>query len=272
MNSGSNSGLEEYFRGNRIFGDELDAEEIDAWYNDEKDAYVNLGAKDLSSYHYAYHALNIVLGYAFLEKQMYRHVLGIGSAYGHELEPIAGRIARISIVEPSRHFRVTDVKGTPVTCCSADAGGKLVLDDESVDLITCFGVLHHIPNVTEVTQEMHRCLQKGGELLVREPIVSMGDWRKPRSGLTSRERGLPLEVFTDILANAGFEVSRRSLFGFMPVVKLVRLVSDLPYNNRYFTRVDKTLAGWFSWNYRYHRVSIFSRFSPASCFWVARKC
>lgn len=54
--------------------------------------------------------------------------------------------------------------------------GKINSQDKLFDLITCFSVLHHIPNVTFVFSELIRVLQPGGYLLLREPIHFMGDW------------------------------------------------------------------------------------------------
>ncbi len=36
--------LAEYFNGNKLFGDDLSPDEIRAWYDDEKEAYADLGA------------------------------------------------------------------------------------------------------------------------------------------------------------------------------------------------------------------------------------
>ena len=68
------------------------------------------------------------------------------------------------------------------------------------DLIVCFGALHHIPNVSRIIGEFYRCSEKGGYVLMREPIISMGDWTKKRKGLTRRERGIPLKILRDIIA------------------------------------------------------------------------
>jgi hypothetical protein len=38
-------------------------------------------------------------------------------------------------------------------------------------------------------------LKPNGYLLLREPIISMGDWSFPRKGLTKNERGIPVSFF-----------------------------------------------------------------------------
>src|SRR5436309_15075232 len=58
--------LTEYFAGTKLYGDDFSAKDIEAWIKDETDAYAELGAKDRSSYHYDYTALNEHHGYRFL--------------------------------------------------------------------------------------------------------------------------------------------------------------------------------------------------------------
>src|SRR5436309_11648804 len=58
--------LTEYFAGTKLYGDDFSAKDIEAWFKDETDAYAELGAKDRSTYHYAYTALNEHHGYRFL--------------------------------------------------------------------------------------------------------------------------------------------------------------------------------------------------------------
>ena len=61
-----------------------------------------------------------------------------------------------------------------------DSNASMEFPNNYFDLITSFGVLHHIPDVSKVFSELSRVLAPGGYLLIREPIVSMGDWSYPR--------------------------------------------------------------------------------------------
>ena len=45
---------------------------------------------------------------------------------------------------------------------------KLMYENESFDLITCFLSLHHIPNVTNMLNEIHRILKPNGLILILE--------------------------------------------------------------------------------------------------------
>jgi ubiquinone/menaquinone biosynthesis C-methylase UbiE len=94
---------------------------------------------------------------------------------------------------------------------------KMNFPNNSFDLITCFGVLHHIPNVSYVIKEIYRVTNKIGFVLIREPVVSRGDWRKPRAFLTNKERGIPWDIRKEIIYESGFKIVKETLFGF-PVI------------------------------------------------------
>jgi SAM-dependent methyltransferase len=149
--------------------------------------------------------------------------------------------------------------------------GRLPLPDRTFDLITCFGVLHHIPNVSFVTAELARTLKPGGYIALREPIISLGDWRRPRPGLTKRERGIPLHLLHKFLEDSGLVVCRWSLCGFTVLPRVFKLIRPDFYNSGLIAYVDALVSRTFSWNANYHPQSIFDRIRPTSAFFVARK-
>ena len=260
-----------YFRGERLYGDDFDSAAIEGWYTDEEDGYSGLVAARTSSYSYVYHALNRYHGYSRLAAGPIEHALSFGGAYGDELVPVCKQIARITILEPSGVFKVSELCGRPVTYVKAVPDGSIPFPDSTFDLITCFGVLHHIPNVSFVIGELQRVLRSDGTLLLREPINSMGDWRRPRAGLTRHERGIPLELLGDMFACAGLHVRYESVFGFRPVPILAQRFGIKSYNSSIMTRLDAALAHLFRWNYRYHAISSWQKLRPTSAFFVLEK-
>src|SRR5438132_1463508 len=96
--------LNQYLSGKKLWGDDFNLREIAAWYEDEKDGYANLGAKEKVRYRYAYHALNKRHGYRYLPNRQFNNVLGFGSAYGDEFLPILPRIRSLTITDPSESF------------------------------------------------------------------------------------------------------------------------------------------------------------------------
>jgi SAM-dependent methyltransferase len=266
------SRLSDYLSGAKCYGNDFSESEILAWYDAEVEAYADLGAGDRQSYKYHYHALNRRLGFSHLGARTFEHVVGLGSAYGDELLPIIRRIKRITILDPSDAFIVDHIRGVPVAYDKPCPSGDLPFPSESVNLFTCFGVLHHIANVSHVIQEMGRCLAPGGVALLREPTVSMGDWTQPRPGLTLRERGIPLGIMRSAIAAAGLEVVKFTQFGFRPVVLAwSRLISLSLYNSRVGVMTDVLCSRVTAWNHRYHRQTVLDWLAPSSAFWVLSK-
>lgn len=259
----------EYFLGDRLYGDNFSIEEINNWFLDESEGYANLGSKDRSSYVYGYHELNKFHGFRFLKGRNFDNVLGIGSAYGDEFIPIANNLSKITIIDPSDAFcDTTEILSIPCVYRKPNASGDMSFEDGFFDLISCLGVMHHIPNVSHVLRECGRCLRKGGVMLLREPITSMGDWRKPRLGLTKRERGIPLHLMDEMISLAGLRVVHKSLCHFPVVPKVAKKFGVAAYNSQLLTAIDSLLSILFSWNLKYHRTRSFEKFGPAAVYYV----
>lgn len=263
--------LQPYLSGSKLYGDDFTPEEIAAWYADEKEGYANLGAGDRASYRYAYDALNRFHAYRHLPDVQFEHVLGFGSAYGDEFRPIIDRVKALTIVDASDAFVSDTVCGVPATYVKPQPIGDLPFAAATFDLITCLGVLHHIPNVSHVFGEIARTLRPGGYLLVREPIVSMGDWRKPRHGLTKRERGIPFPILHALIERNGLNTIRVGLCAFPVTPRLFRSWKGDVYNSSFATWFDSVASKLFSWNVNYHPRNALQRFRPTSAFFLVGK-
>lgn len=265
---------EEYFSGKRLYGNDFNSEQIDEWFADEKEGYANLGSKDQETYKYMYHELNIKCGYSNLDDPKFDNVLSIGSAYGDEFHPIAHRVRKLTVLDPSDSFSAAKNEHFQnVEWIKPNSNGVMPFKDNTFDLVVCFGVLHHIPNVGFVLNEIHRCLKNGGTFIVREPITSMGDWRKPRIGLTKRERGIPINLLLKMSKNAGFSIEKKVFCMFNPLPKLLNYLKlKVPtYNSKFLTNLDIFLSHIFSFNQTYHRKTPLKKIAPSSIFMVLRK-
>lgn len=261
-----------YFSGEKLYGDDFTIEQIEQWYTDEAEGYADLGAKEKERYRYVYHQLNYHHAFKFLRDRQFTNALGVGSAYGEEFKPICGRIEKLTILDPSDAFsEVTSIFGKPCKYIKPHPGGNMPFEGEVFDLITCLGVLHHIPNVSFVMSECHRCMKNGGIMLLREPIVSMGDWREPRTGLTKRERGIPAKLLDEIVEKAGFTIARRSYCVFRPIPAMTAKFGIAAYNSASLTIADKFLSKLLSRTCVYHRTRLIQKFSPASIYYVLEK-
>ena len=260
-----------FLRGDELYGDSFSGPELDRWFAEEAEGYADLGAKDAEAYAYSYHALNWYHGFRHLPERPFGAVLGFGSAYGHELEPIARHAASITIVDPSDAFVHADLNGTPLKYVKPAASGALPFPSNTFGLVTCLGVLHHIPNVSQVFSEIARVMAPGGFCLLREPITSMGDWRKPRRGLTKNERGIPIRLLRQMIHRAGLYVIREAPC----VTRVLQLgaqhVSVNPYNSRLVTRLDAWFSQVAGFRRPYHATRLWQKILPMAAYYVLRK-
>ncbi|MBZ5627718.1 MAG: class I SAM-dependent methyltransferase [Acidobacteriia bacterium] len=245
-----------YLSGERLYGDDLSPTEIAQWFRDEADGCCALLNHTRGSYDH--HALNWHHGFRHLPNRRFARVLGIGSAYGDELNPILDRCGDVTILEPVSNFR--DERFRYV---EPDPSGRMPFGDQSFDLITCFGVLHHIPNVSTVISEISRCIAPGGWLLLREPVISMGDWNLPRRGLTKHERGIPPKLLHAMLANCGLTAFREARCWF----PLTQRLSAHPYDSPTLVRVDALLC-LLPWPFWYHADHWWKKFRASSIYMV----
>ncbi len=262
--------LDQYLKGKKLYGDSFTLNQIKEWYEDEKNGYFDLdgGSKKNS---YSYHALNKLHGYKYLKKKLFKNVLSIGGAYGEELIPLLDQIENITILEPSTRFHQQELKGKKINYIEPNDSGKMPFSDNSFDLITCYGVLHHIPNVSFVISEMQRVLKSKGYILLREPFVSMGDWRKPRPGLTKRERGIPLKIMDNIIEKNHFKIVRKKQCINIFSSALIQFGKVPVFSKNFFTILDSLFSSLFSWNKIYFRDKTIKKFGNSSVFYILEK-
>lgn len=267
----TNDVVSSYLRGEALYGDDLTGDALDQWFAEEAEGYADLGARDRTTYRYGYHALNWWHGFRHLPPGPFGAVLGFGSAYGDELGPISRRCRRIVIVDPSDAFAHPDLDGTPLEYVKPASTGLLPFATGSFDVITSLDVLHHIPNVSFVLGELARVLAPGGYLLMREPLNSMGDWRKPRRGLTKHERGIPIRLLRAMIDRAGLTVVREAAC----MARLVQLASLKlrlgHYNSRAITLVDALYGRVAGLRRPYHPSQWWHRLFPIEVFYVLRR-
>ena len=260
-----------YLNGDRLYGDDASVEEIESWYADEKDAYAEL-VRQYPTYDNSYHALNEFHAFRELGKRRFHVAIAFGCAGGDDVKPLAPRVDRFIAIEPSERFWSRSIGGTPTEYMRPAVSGRMRGSRGAVDLIVCLGVLHHIPNVSFVISEFGRVLADKGLLILREPVCSLGDWRKSRRGLTKRERGIPIEVLTNRLRENDFRILRSRFCGFPLIPRIARVVNvHAPYNSPLLVRLDHYLSMLLSWNYHYHRVTVLEKLAPRMLFLVAEK-
>jgi SAM-dependent methyltransferase len=266
--------MNEFLSGEKLYGNDFSLEKIEKWFEEESEAYANIDQKGKLPLDYSYNNLNIVHGFAKLPDKNFENVLGFGAARGNEIEPIIDNIRNLTIVEPSEQLVSKSIGNIIPNYVKPNSAGKLDFEEGTFDLITCFGTLHHIPNVGFVLGEMIRVLKPDGILLLREPIQSMGDWRFPRPGLTKNERGIPLKFFEKTFSAQPVEVISRSFC--LSVTTHIKKIfgrffkKPLQYYKPYIL-FDKFISGVLKFNLKYHPTKRIERIAPNSVFYVLKK-
>lgn len=132
--------MERYFSGEKLYGNDFSASDISDWFDDEEQGYFDLEERSFNAT-YPYSALNWQHGFRHVPNRSYHRVLGIGSAYGHELKPILDNAGSIVVLEPADRFHNGELHGVPISYEEPAADGHLQFNDNAFDLITCLGVL-----------------------------------------------------------------------------------------------------------------------------------
>lgn len=260
-----------YFSGKKLYGDDLDEDRINRWFKDEEEAYANLRQSHNRPYRYQWHHFDQKYVWDKLPAGSFDTLLAFGAADGNEVRPVGSRFKQITIVEPSDQLTVTEVAGVPVRYVKPHVSGVLPFADETFDVITCFGVLHHIPNVSAVIREFGRVLKRGGHAAVREPTTSMNDWRQSRRGLTKHERGIPVRLMRRMFQDAGLRIVFEKRYNFPFTTRLARLFKASPYESEPMLAVDAAASMLFGWNHTYHTNNPLLKLRSNSAQWIVTK-
>jgi SAM-dependent methyltransferase len=263
----------QYLDGTSLYGDHMSEPEINIWFQAEQLGYHDLVSSGEDEYSgTGWSAVYDRHIFSRLPVRRFRHCLALGCSDGSEILPIAHRIDTITAIEPAESWWRSEIGGVRTEYRKPTVMGDIDCPDESIDLVIAFGVLHHIPNVSHVVGELARITAKGGILAIREPIFSMGDWTKPRKGLTANERGLPLPWFRELLNDLSLKITHEALCSFPPVARVAEnLGVKKPYACNAYVMLDAIFSSIFSFNYCYHRTSVWKKFAPTSVCLIAEK-
>ena len=112
----------------------------------------------------------------------------------------------------------------------------------------------------------------GGWVVIREPVISMGDWRsRQHPGLTKGERGIPRRLLEAAVRDAGFSI-RSSVFCAATLTpRIGRVLRRNLYGTRSGAAVDRALAVSTAWNYRYHADNLWQKLRPSAVCIVAQR-
>lgn len=269
---------EDEIAGRNLYGDNFSPEQIREWYDSEVTGYFDLVSNHFkstdedSNYAYVYAALNRFHAIGKLLNRQFDTCLAMGCAAGDDIAPLAPAVGRFIAIEPAEKWWRSEIGGKPATYMKPSAIGDIDLESATVDLATSFGVLHHIPNVSHVVGEIARVLKPKGLFVLREPISSMGDWRKGRAGLTAHERGLPIAWFESLARATGFRILARRTCMFGPVSTIAKKLGVAsPFARMPIVKLDWLISEASRWNASYWRDKFVKKLAPSSAFWILER-
>jgi SAM-dependent methyltransferase len=272
------SASEDEILGRTLYGDNFSYDQIQQWYETEVTGYFDLLSNhykitnDDHQYDYEYDALNRFHALGTLLNRQFDSCLALGCASGEDIAPLAPVVRRFIAIEPAEKWWRDAIGGKPASFIKPSVVGDIPLESGTVDLATSFGVLHHIPNVSHVVGEIARVLGSGGLFVVREPISSMGDWRKTRPGLTANERGIPIEWFDELARANGFRVITRRTCMFNPLTAISKKLGiSTPLAVMPIVVLDWLISEALQWNVHYWRDSFAKKLAPGSAFWILER-
>lgn len=273
--------VDKYLNGNSLVGDNFNSKEIEKWYKEEEEAYADLINHEYSEI-YEYENINNFYGLKFLVQKLVKKrkitIVCFGAAFGGEVLAIQKLLDeyrvldyKVIVIDSSdAMLKYIDSNQHGIELHKARIDGKIDIFNEAADLITCFGVLHHIPNVSFIISEFSRILKKDGAIFIREPITSMGDWRVARIGCTKNERGLPLKYFQNICQENSLKIVSQKPAFFSPLIEVSKKI-QIGFKSKILIILDRYFSYLFSWNARYYRPKLYMKFGPGSCYWVLKK-
>lgn len=255
-----------YRTGAALYGDDFEGDALRTWYEQEESGYFALLTE--ADRAYPYHALNRFHAMDSLKGPFERCVV-LGCAKGHDILPLVPKIKSLVGIEPAEKWWTDSISGVPATFLKPTLDGSIPLPDRSADLAVSIAVLHHIATVSKSLSEIARILIPGGKFVLREPISSMGDWTKPRPGLTKNERGLPAKWLHERLEK-DFKIVRKR-YCVMPTTYRLGLGVQA-FNFMPAVVLDYLMSSAMSWNSRYWRPRRFDKFAPtAICYVLERR-
>lgn len=157
--------------------------------------------------------------YGWLNLSAGDHVLEIASGSGGPALYLAKkfqcRITGLDINEEgikNANKQAREANITSATFQLADVNQRLPFEDETFDAVMCVDSMNHFQNRPGCLKEWHRVLKKGKRALFTDPVVITGPVSNEELAARSNIGFflfVPLEVTTNMISEAGFQLIRR---------------------------------------------------------------
>ena len=108
-------------------------------------------------------------------------------------------------------------------------------------------------------------------MLIREPIASLGDFTKPRPGMTANERGIPVKLMRGYMEQVSLSVDDTIYASCAIPQVLARVFKLKPFRSPVFVSIDRAMSHAMAWNNRYWRKSFKDKIAPAMAAYIVTK-
>jgi 2-polyprenyl-3-methyl-5-hydroxy-6-metoxy-1,4-benzoquinol methylase len=183
--------------------------------------YLNPPANTPYGLEYAFHLLGDIQD---------KTVVDLGCGKGESLVPLAQRGASVIGVDLSPHLIELAEKRVATAGVNADVrvGSAYAtgLPDESVDIIFCIALVHHL-NISQVCHEMRRILRRTGFIVLSEPVRFSQYYDRVRKLLPSKrniseqEHPLTRSEYDCLTTDFSVENVRYFRLPFVPLIERV---------------------------------------------------
>lgn len=259
----------------KLLGNDFNPSEIKKWYDDEEEFHNQFsgGRNDADEYWPVYEVFNkkyAINKYVNFTEET--KILSFGCAEGSDTAKLYREFNfKLYGLEASDELIKAFKKGFPkAEIVKADITGKINYLSDFFDYIFCFGVLHHVPNVSFILKEFHRILNKNGIAVIREPVCWMyyGDVRPQE--LSPNERGIPVEFFRNEFENLNFEILNIKKSYYKPLMYLLRKSDFLSKFPNIIYSIDNIMCK-IPDSANYYPNGIIDKFAASSAYYIVRK-
>ena len=256
-------------------GNYCSKEEICRWYLEEEKYHNQFKGGLSKEYWVIYETFNYEYAFKrFANFKKENKVLSFGCAEGNDLKKNYEKYNfKLFGIEASDELIKTFKKNFPqATIKKANIYGNINFKDNFFDYIIILGVLHHIPNVSFVLNELYRVLKIGGRIIIREPISSMRPKNKISENdlISPNERGIPIGFMKNELEKLDLKILSISKAYYAPLIRfkeILKFFQKMPF----FVYCTDKLCCSLPFPNKYYRENIFLKCAPGSAYYITEK-
>lgn len=256
-------------------GNDYSKKDIEKWYREEENYHNQFKGGLSKEYWIIYEIFNYEYAFKlFVNYKKESKVLSFGCAEGNDLKKNYEKYNfKLFGIEASDELMKTFKKNFPkATIKKANIYGNINFNDNFFDYIIILGVLHHIPNVSFVLNELYRVLKIGGRIIIREPISSMRPKNKVSENdlISPNERGIPIGFIKNELEKLDLKILSISKAYYAPLIRFIKIFNFFQKMSFLVYCTDRLCCS-LPFPNKYYRENIFLKCAPGSAYYIVEK-